>query len=182
MTYLPGLVVALAALWFALSGETAPMFVALGALSVLFAVWLSARLRIIGRDASPYHRVFQILLYLAWLLGQILKANLAVIEKVLSPRRAIDPALVQVKTNARSDLGRAFFANSITLTPGTVTVDVEGDLLSVHALERETVRPGAFNRMDRFASRTADPPQGRPKAAPAKAGPAKSDPAKSGKA
>ena len=182
MTYLPGLVVALAALWFALSGETAPMFVALGLASVLFAVWLSARLRIIGRDASPYHRIVQLLLYVVWLLGEVLKANLAVIGKVLSPRRSIDPALVQVKTNARSDLGRALFANSITLTPGTVTVDVEDDLLSVHALERETARPGAFNRMDRFASRTADPPQGQPKPASAKAGPPESGPPKSGKA
>jgi len=166
MTYLPGLTAALAALWFALSGETAPMFLALGVLSVLFALWLSARLGILGRDASPYHRAVQLLLYLVWLVGEILKANIAVIARVLGPRHAIDPDLVRVKTQARSDLGKALFSNSITLTPGTVTVDIEGDIFSVHALVREASRPGSFNVMDRLAARAGDPPA--PKANPPK--------------
>ena len=68
MTYLPGLALALAALWFALSGETSPLFLMLGAVSVLAALWLAARLRIIDRDASPYHRIVQLLVYLVWLL------------------------------------------------------------------------------------------------------------------
>ena len=97
MSYLPGLIIALGALWFALSGETAPMFVALGAASVVFALWFAARLRIIGRDASPYHRLVRLLVYLVWLLSEIAKANISVIGKVLSPRRAIDPELVRLK-------------------------------------------------------------------------------------
>ena len=157
MVYVPGLIAALAALWFALSGETAPMFVALGVLSVLFAVWLSGRLRIIGRDASPYHRAIRLALYLVWLLGQIFRANVFVILKVLSPGRAIDPDLVQIRTNAKSDLGKTLFANSITLTPGTVTADVTGDRLSVHGLVRDAVRPGAFATMDRLAAMAGDP-------------------------
>jgi multicomponent Na+:H+ antiporter subunit E len=155
MTYLPGLIAALAALWFALSGETAPMFLALGVLSVLATLWLAARLRIVGRDASPYHRAIPLALYLAWLAGEIIKANIAVIGKVLGPRHAIDPDLVRLKTDAKTDLGKALFANSITLTPGTVTVDVDGDQLVVHALVRETARPGDFAPMDRRAARAA---------------------------
>ena len=156
MSYLPGLLVALAALWFALSGETAPMFLALGGLSVLCVLWFAGRLRIIGRDASPYHRLPQLSLYLVWLMGQIVKANVAVIVKVLGPRHAIDPALVRLKTGAKSDLGRALFANSITLTPGTVTVDVEGDMLVVHALVREAATAHSFAPMDRNAAKAAD--------------------------
>ena len=157
MSYLPGLIIALAALWFALSGETAPMFVALGAASVVFTLWFAARLGIIGRDASPYHRLIRLLVYLVWLLFEIVKANIAVIGKVLSPRRAIDPELVRLKVSPRSDLGRALFANSITLTPGTCTIDVDGDLIVVHALTRENATPSNFERMNYPAAKTGDP-------------------------
>ena len=124
MTYLPGLALALAALWFALSQQTAPFFLALGALSVLLVLWLAGRLRILDRDASPYHRFAQLLIYLVWLIGQIIKANISVVARVIGAGR-IDPAIVRIRTNARTDLGKALFANAITLTPGTVTVDVD---------------------------------------------------------
>jgi multicomponent Na+:H+ antiporter subunit E len=156
MAYLPGLLAALAALWFALSGETAPMFLFLGVVSVLLALWLAARLKIIDRDASPYHRAPQLAGYLAWLMVQIVKANIAVIGRILGPRHAIDPALVNVTTTARTDLGKALFANSITLTPGTVTVDVDDENLVVHALVREQSRSHSFAPMDRRAARAAD--------------------------
>lgn len=156
MSYVPGLAAALAALWFALSGETAPLFLAFGVVSVLASLWLAARLRILDRDASPYHRIVQHLLYLAWLLVEIVKANAVVIVKILGPRHAIDPAIVRVRTTARTDLGRALFANSITLTPGTVTADVEGDRLVVHTLARERAPAHSFAKMDRNAARAAD--------------------------
>jgi multicomponent Na+:H+ antiporter subunit E len=156
LSYLPGLIIALAALWFALSGETAPMFVALGAASVLFALWFAGRLRIIGRDASPYHRLVQLLVYLVWLLSEIVKANISVIGKVLSPKR-VDPDLVRLKVSPKSDLGRALFANSITLTPGTVTVDVDGDRMIVHALAREKATPANFQTMNNLSAKAGDP-------------------------
>ena len=156
MIYIPGLILALAAFWFVLSGETAPLFLILGALSVLLTLWLVARLKIIGRDASPYHRAPNMLLYGGWLIVEILKANIAVIRRIIGPSHAIDPVMVNVTTTARTDLGRAMFANSITLTPGTVTVDVVGDKLKVHALVRETSAAASFAPMDRKAAAAAD--------------------------
>jgi multicomponent Na+:H+ antiporter subunit E len=156
MTYLPGLVLALAGLWFALSGETEPLFLILGAVSVLAVLWLAARLGIIGRDASPYHRIVQLLVYLAGLVFKIAASNLAVVARILGPRSAIDPVMVKVDTRAKTDLGKALFANSITLTPGTVTADVEGDKLLVHALVREASPPSSFAGMDKAAARAAD--------------------------
>mgnify|MGYP000847563464 FL=1 len=156
MIYLPGLILALAAFWFALSGETAPLFLMLGALSVLLTLWLVARLKIVDRDASPYHRVPQMLIYGVWLIGEIVKANVAVVRRILGPTHAIDPVMVNVTSSARTSLGRAIFANSITLTPGTVTVDVDGDKLKVHALVRETSSAASFAPMDRRAAATAD--------------------------
>jgi multicomponent Na+:H+ antiporter subunit E len=158
MSYLPGLVVALAALLFALYGDISPLFLLLAAISVLLALWLSARLRVIGRDASPYHRVIQFLAYFAWLAVQIVRANIAVVIRVLGPRHALNPDVVRIRTNVKSDLGRALFANSITLTPGTVTLDTEGDMLVVHTLVRENTSADSFRSMDRGAARAADPP------------------------
>ncbi len=156
MAYLPGLAVTLALLWFALSGETAPVFLALGAVSVISALWLAARLRIIDRDASPYHRAVHLIIYLFWLMVQIVKANIGVISRILGPQQAIDPVMVRVRSTARTDLGRALFANSITLTPGTVTADIAGDQLVVHALVRESAPAHSFARMDRNAVKAAD--------------------------
>jgi multicomponent Na+:H+ antiporter subunit E len=164
--YLPGLIVALGALWFALSGETSPLFLFLAAASVLVTLWLCARLRIIGRDASPYHRVIQVLIYFGWLAVEIVKANISVIVRVLGPSHAINPDVVRIRTNVKSDLGRALFANSITLTPGTVTLDTDGDILVVHTLVREHGRAENFIGMDRGSSRAADlplPPSPQPK-------------------
>lgn len=156
MRYIPGLALALTGFWFALSGETSTFFLVVAALSVWFALWVSARLRVLDRDASPYHRLVQLLLYAGWLVWQIIKANVEVIARVLGPRHAIDPAMVQLKAPARTDLGKALFANSITLTPGTVTVDVTGADVSVHALVRENATPASFDTMGRLAAKAAD--------------------------
>ena len=96
------------------------------------------------------------LVYGGWLLVEIVKANLAVIRRILGPTHAIDPVMVNVTTTARTNLGKALFANSITLTPGTVTVDVDGDRLKVHALVRETSTAQSFAPMDRKAASAAD--------------------------
>ena len=159
MTYLPGLLFALALLWFGLSGETSPFFLGLSAIAIVLTLLLSARLKVIDRNASPYHRAPHLLLYTCWLVVEIVKANVAVIVRVLGPRHAIDPAVVRLRTQARTDLGKALFANSITLTPGTVTVDVDGDKVLVHALVRENASVASFEPMDRIASRAADSPK-----------------------
>ena len=156
MIYLPGLVLALAVLWFALSGQTSPFFIGLGVVSVLLTLWLAGRLRIIDRNASPFYRLPQMLVYLGWLIVEVVKANIAVIARVLGPRHAIDPAVVRLRTRARTDLGKALFANSITLTPGTVTIDVQGDKVMVHALVREKASVASFEPMDRRAAAAAD--------------------------
>lgn len=156
MIYVPGLAVALAALWFSLSGETAAQFLILGGISVLAVLWLVARLDIISREAAPYYRFVHLFIYLIGLIGRIIVSNVQVVTKILGPRSAIDPVMVKVDTCAKTDLGKALFANSITLTPGTVTVDNEGPRLLVHALVRESSHPSSFASMDRQSARAAD--------------------------
>ncbi len=156
MIYLPGLALALAALWFALSGETGVLFLFLGLLSVLASIWLAARLQIIDRDASPWHRLPSLLVYHFWLLWEIIKSNVEVIASVLMPTRVVDPGVVDLDISCRSDLAKTTFANSITLTPGTVTIDVDKGVMTVHALHKSNATAPAFAQMERLASRASD--------------------------
>jgi len=80
-----------------------------------------------------------------------------VIKACLRADLDISPALVKVKTVCKSDLAKVTFANSITLTPGTITVDIEGDKLLVHGLYEGNTVPEAFEEMDRRCARAADP-------------------------
>lgn len=68
-------------------------------------------------------------------LFELLKANLDVARRVLSPATPINPGIVEIRTNLKTDIGRLFLANSITLTPGTLTVDIKGDSLFIHWID-----------------------------------------------
>jgi multicomponent Na+:H+ antiporter subunit E len=156
MLYLPGLAVALTLLWFALSGMTTPLFLFLAGFAVLASLWLSARLDIIDREGSPYLRAPQFLAYSAWLTVEVAKSNVKVIAAVIGPRVAIDPGLVTIDASATTGLAKAVFANSITLTPGTVTADVHNGRFVVHALDRPGSGPESFLEMDRRSHQAAD--------------------------
>ena len=154
-----GLVITLAIFWLSNSGIYKTLLLSLGGVSILLTVLLTSRLGGIDRESVPYVRIFGFIGYLPWLVWEILKANYSVIKACLMADLDISPALVKVKTSCQSDLAKVTFANSITLTPGTVTVDVDGDKLLVHALYEANAAPGAFDEMDRRASRAMD---GRP--------------------
>lgn len=75
--------------------------------------------------------------YFTDLFVEIIKANVQVAMIVLNPKMPISPTLIEFKTNLKDDLSRVILANSITLTPGTLTVDLEGDVYLVHGLTRK---------------------------------------------
>ena len=156
MGYFLSLIVVLALLWQGLSGMDKPLIWSLGGVSVLLSAILAYRFDILDRESSPYGRILNLFAYWAWLLVEIFKANWVVIKACLRSNLDIDPALVKVKTACESDLARTVFANSITLTPGTVTVSVEGDKLLVHALYEDSAGPGAFDEMDRRSRQACD--------------------------
>ncbi|MEM5517969.1 Na+/H+ antiporter subunit E [Henriciella sp. AS95] len=156
MGYFLGLILVLAALWLGLSGIFKPLLLTLGAISILISLILASRLETVDKEGAPYARTPQLLAYWAWLLIEIFKANWPVIKACVSARLDINPALVKVKTRCESDLAKTIFANSITLTPGTVTVEVEGDKLLVHALFEESAAPESFAEMDERSWKAAD--------------------------
>jgi len=154
--YLLGLIVVLGALWLGLSGIYEPLLLTLSVISIAISILLAARLETVDREGVPYARTPQLFAYWAWLLVEIFKANWPVIKACVRADLDINPALVKVKTRCESDFAKTIFANSITLTPGTVTVEVEGDKLLVHALFEEEATPDSFAEMDERSARAAD--------------------------
>lgn len=156
MSYIFGLLVALVLFWLGLSGHYTPLLLSLGGVSIFLAILLSARLGIIDREGSPYFTLIGMALYVPWLMVEIFKANIDVIKACLRADLDINPALVKVRTACESDLAKTLFANSITLTPGTVTIEVETNRMLVHALYEENAGPDAFTEMDRRSRRAID--------------------------
>ncbi len=90
----------------------------------------------IDRDIYIFRKAFKILRYILVLIREILKANTATIKIVLSVRKKPSPAIVTFTVNLKTDAGKALLANSITLTPGTITVALEGNRYVVHCLDK----------------------------------------------
>ncbi len=90
-----------------------------------------------GMESIYPRKIVMGVLYLPYLLWQMILANLDVAYRVLHPERPINPGIVEVKTDLKPDIGKLALANSITLTPGTMSVDVEDDSLYIHWIDVE---------------------------------------------
>jgi len=132
-----GLLAALAVLWLSLSGRGEPLSLFLGACSVALVLFLARRTRRASREAPPAYRLAWLPLaaYVVWLLAEIVKSNLAVTRLLCSRRMSLHPRTLRIRAGQSSELGRMVHANSITLTPGTVSIEVDEDWIDVHSLE-----------------------------------------------
>jgi multicomponent Na+:H+ antiporter subunit E len=137
------------AIWLLLSGHYTPLLLVLGLLSVLLVVLLAIRADLIDREMQLVLLKPTVLLYLVWLGREIIKSNIDVTRRILSPRLRISPNMFTVRAAQKTDLGRVTYANSITLVPGTVTVDIDEDVFTVHALTQDAaaqLKRGDMNR------------------------------------
>jgi multicomponent Na+:H+ antiporter subunit E len=113
------------------------MLLGLGLASTLLTVTLAARMNLVDSESHPIHISRRLLRYQIFLLLEIAKANLDVVRHILRNGRAISPQMFELPVPHRTDLGRVIYANSITLTPGTVSVSLDKDQVLVHALSKE---------------------------------------------
>jgi multicomponent Na+:H+ antiporter subunit E len=151
------LTVVLAVLWLALSGMWWHMIItSLGAASVAVSVYMTIRMGVLDGESVPFANLIRYARYWGWLGGEIFKANIAVVRLALAPNLNIKPVLTRVAADHGSDMARTTFANSITLTPGTVTVEVEPGGFLVHALDESFADQEAFRDMERRAVRASD--------------------------
>lgn len=149
------LVLALSALWLLLSGYfDVPLLLIFGAGSVLFSAWMARRAGVLDNDGVPIGLMPRILGYWWWLAGEIGKANVAVIRQALAVEPKLCPKLFIVPNPPQSSVGKATFANSITLTPGTVSVDLRENEILVHGLTEELCDVAAITDMGERVART----------------------------
>ncbi len=112
---------------------------------------LAAALVGVGLDEAPLlllpHRLFWALAYVPVLFLYVVRANLDVAYRVLHPALPIRPGIVRARTSLKTPAGRVLLANSITLTPGTLSVDLTGDVLYIHCIHVPEDDPdGAMER------------------------------------
>ncbi len=125
-------------LWLLLSGMHAPLLLILGVVSSVFVAWIAQRMGLLTPEpGSAWLRPLRCLAYMPWLAWQVAKANADVALRILVPSKGISPRVLRVPSTQASDLARTVYANSITLTPGTISIDVGSDVITVHALSRE---------------------------------------------
>lgn len=154
MTHALSLGLLLYALWYALSGYFRPLLLGLGLLSCAFVVLIALRMDLVDREWRPIHLLLgRVLSYWPWLMLEIVRSNVDVIRRILAPSLPISPTVVRVKASQSTDIGRVTYANSITLTPGTLAMKLEGDEILVHALSREGAEAIAAGEMDRRVTR-----------------------------
>lgn len=89
----------------------------------------------VQKELSNYKKIFQMIGYIFLLIREILKANMGVIRMILTEEEEVDPVLVSFRSDLKTTAGKAFLANAITLTPGTITVLLEEDRYTVHCLD-----------------------------------------------
>lgn len=125
--------------WIAWSGRFDALHITLGILSSALVAFMSCDLLFSRKRFAPgmVSEVICFIRYIPWLFYQILLSNIHVAYLVLSPKMPIEPAIIKYKSRLKTDLSLTTFANSITLTPGTITADIRDGEFYVHALSRK---------------------------------------------
>jgi multicomponent Na+:H+ antiporter subunit E len=134
-----GLLLVLVFSWLAWSGIYKPLLLGLGLFSCLLSLWLAQRMGFF-RHVIPLRTMLRLPGYWLWLLQEVSRSSLNVARIVLSPSLPISPTMVELTTTEGTEAGRVVLGNSITLSPGTVTIDLYRDRLLVHCLTRESAR------------------------------------------
>jgi len=140
------------AFWLVLSGHYTPVLVAAGAVSAVLCVRAMIRGRVADAEGHPIELLWGAVTYFPWLIREIAKSAWAVTKIILHPSLPISPTMTVVRASQRTSVGVATYANSITLTPGTITVEVNGNELTVHALVGEGALDLEDGGMDRRVS------------------------------
>ncbi|UCH46012.1 MAG: Na+/H+ antiporter subunit E [Nitrospiraceae bacterium] len=125
--------------WILWSGKFDAFHISLGIISCALVTFMSHDLFLKREKLSSrlLTESIRFIKYVPWLLYQIVLSNIHVASLVLSPKMPIDPKLIRYKTKLKSDISLVTFANSITLTPGTITADINDEEYVVHALSRK---------------------------------------------
>jgi multicomponent Na+:H+ antiporter subunit E len=143
------LLVPLVAAWLLWSGIYKPLLLALGLFSCLLTIYIKHRMDYFATDVFVMSFGRRLLGYWLWLGKEVVKSSLDVARIVLSPSLPISPQVVKIKASGKHPVDQAILANSITLTPGTLALDVHEGEIIVHALTRAGADELKRGEMDR---------------------------------
>lgn len=124
--------------WLLLSGHFEPLLLGLGLATVVLTIFLAKRMEIIDHESYPLHLSSRFPAFFVYLFREIVNANIDVAKRIMKlGGKSISPQLIEIPVPQKTNLGRVIYANSITLTPGTVSVELTKDKITVHALTKE---------------------------------------------
>lgn len=148
-----GFTLILSAFWLINSGYFKPLLLGLGVISVVAVIALVERMISQDEESFPiFMPSWKLPGYLVWMLWQIILANLQVTKLVWMGSSAISPVIFTTRAGQKTEVGKVFYANSITMTPGTATLSLQGDVLEVHALTKSIAADLQKGDMDRRVS------------------------------
>jgi len=139
--------VLLFALWLGLSGQLNVLMISLGLASTIAIVAITHRMDSIDHETYPAHMTLLLLRFWLFLAREIIFANIDVIKRIFKPGKNISPQLFELPLTLKSDVSRVIYANAITLTPGTVSANLDKKTVTVHTLSIEAAQDLSSGRM-----------------------------------
>jgi multicomponent Na+:H+ antiporter subunit E len=127
--------------WLANSGYSNfnTLVLSLGLISVILVLIVSHRMDLIDHESQPLHLSYRMPAYFIWLIKQIILSNIEVVHCIWSFKLPITPSIITIRASQKTVIAKVIYANSITLTPGTVTLNITNNELTVHALTSKSV-------------------------------------------
>ena len=136
--------------WLLMSGYYTPLILSLGVISCLLCVYLTIKGKFLDNETLPIYFFPRLIQYTLWLIKEILKSNIPTAKVIIM--KSEEPELFSVKATQKTNEGKVTYANSITLTPGTVTTQIKNDIFEVHALTKEFGDDVRSSEMDKMVT------------------------------
>ncbi len=138
MKYFITTIVFLAIFWLALSGHYTALMLCLGTICCIWVGMISRRMDIVDLEGHQIRLVsLRIIPYYIWLTKEIIVSSVIVVRMILSPKIKLNPVVERLPAEGMSDMEKVIYANSITLTPGTLTLEVADSWLEVHTIRSD---------------------------------------------
>lgn len=139
----------LVAFWLLNSGHYSALLLLLGLTSIILVLMIAHKMNVVDHESQPTYLTANIFFYYLWLIKEIIHANITVVKHIWLGKNSISPSLKKIKISPKTDMGKVIYANSITLTPGTVAIDLVEDEITVHALLYKDIQSLEFGEMER---------------------------------
>ena len=136
--------------WLLMSGYYTPLILSLGVISCLLCVYLTVKGKFLDNETLPIYFFPRLIQYTLWLIKEILKSNIQTAKVIIM--KSEEPELFSVKATQKTNEGKVTYANSITLTPGTVTTQIKNDIFEVHALTKDFGDEVRSSEMDKMVT------------------------------